>query len=297
MPNINSKRTQSGLYMSKHESILKCPICDSMMEVQDLKRITCPNRHTFDIAKQGYLNVMTHPIKTGYDKALFEARRNVIVNSDFFGPFHTEMTGLIQKHATQSDLSIIDMGSGEGSHLYTISNILQKDHKHSISAVGIDISKEGILEAAKNYENHMWIVADLAKTPFHHHTFDVMLNILSPSNYEEFNRLLTDEGMVIKVVPRSKYLQELREFFHGDSEQRNYSNEKVVELFKNKFDLIDQSIIHYESTLSELDLQALIQMTPLSWGASADEINHFLNTGNREVTVDLDILIGKKKSE
>lgn len=297
MSTLHNKRTRSALYISKHESLLKCPICDSSMKVQGLKSIVCPNRHSFDIAKQGYLNLITHPIKTNYDKDLFEARRKVIIDSDFFRPFHTEITKMIHKHTTEANLSVVDMGSGEGSHLYTISRAIQESDQKSIAAVGIDISKEGILEAAKNYENHMWIVADLANTPFHSHTFDVLLNILSPSNYEEFNRLLTDDGIIIKVVPRSKYLQELREFFHGDSEKKNYSNEKVVELFKDKFDLIEQSTIHYQSVLKESELNNLIKMTPLSWEASSEEINSFFETKIPKITIDLDILIGMKKSE
>lgn len=292
-----NKLTKSALYMSNHVALFKCPICDSSMEIQQLKSMTCANRHTFDFAKQGYLNFMTNPVKTNYDRALFEARRKVIVDSDFFNPLHTEMTKIINKHVTKSNLSLVDMGTGEGSHLSHISNQLQANYDKTVVGVGLDISKEGILEAAKNYENKIWLVADLAKTPLNDRTVDVMLNILSPSNYEEFNRLLKDDGIMIKIVPREGYLKELRQYFHGESNHKDYSNENVITLFKDKFDLVDQVTIHYTSVLEPSSLQSLVKMTPLTWGVEESHLNHFLKSGVQHITVDLDLMIGRKKGE
>src|SRR5690625_491915 len=291
-----SKLTRSALYISKHISMLKCPICGSSLYVQDLKSIVCSHRHTFDIAKQGYLNLMTHHIKVNYSKDLFKARRKVIAESSFFSPFNNEISKMISKHTTsENNLSIIDMGAGEGSHLYNIANKLQVNFDKIIIGIGLDISKEGILEAAKNYEEHIWMVADLAKTPLNDDMFDMMLNILSPSNYEEFNRLLKDDGIIIKVVPREGYLKELRQYFFGDSEKIDYSNKKVIELFKDKFELADQSRSNYTSNLDESTLQALFKMTPRTWRVENEKVEQFLHAGISDITVDLDILIGKKK--
>lgn len=290
-----NKLTKSALYISKHVSILKCPICDSSMEVQSLKSIVCSNRHTYDVAKQGYLNVLTQHVKTNYDRSLFEARRKVIAESDFYNAFHKEITEMINQYTpSKKDLSLVDMGSGEGSHLHKIGRILQADFAKNTTGVGFDISKEGILEAAKYYEDHIWVVADLANTPLNDRTVDVMLNILSPSNYEEFNRLLMDDGIIIKVVPREGYLKELRQYFYKDSEKKDYSNEKVIELFKDKFEWVDQLVINYTSNLNESTLQALVKMTPLTWGIDALAVERFLESGIRNITVDLDIVIGKK---
>src|SRR5690625_2092796 len=293
-----NKLMRSALYISNHEALLKCPICDSSMEVQNLKSIVCANRHTFDIAKQGYLNLMTNHIKTNYDRALFEARRKVIVESSFFSPLNKEITTFINEYApSKKELTFVDMGSGEGSHLQNISNKLQSIFDKTVTGIGLDISKEGILEAAKNYDDHIWIVADLAKTSLTDSVVDVMLNILSPSNYEEFNRLLMDDGIIIKVVPREGYLRELRQYFYGETEQKDYSNEKVIELFKEKFELVDQSMINYTSDLDKSALQSLVKMTPLTWGVKESDVKRFLESGISNITVDFDIMIGRKKSE
>src|SRR5699024_5507195 len=131
----------------------------------------------------------------------------------------------------------------------------------TIIGIGIDISKEGIIEAAKSYENMTWLVADLVKPPLTDHMCHIILNILSPSNYEEFHRLLMDNGIVIKVVPRKNYLKELREYFYKDSDREDYSNAKTVNHFKDNFELVDRSAIHYTKTLGYTALKALVNMT------------------------------------
>ncbi|MBA5735303.1 rRNA (guanine-N1)-methyltransferase, partial [Escherichia coli] len=72
-----------------------------------------------------------------------------------------------------------------------------------------------------------WTVADLANCPNQAETADVILNILSPSNYVEFKRLLKKDGFLLKVVPEANYLRELREFIYVD-EKSSYSNESVT---------------------------------------------------------------------
>ncbi|MDQ0857851.1 cyclopropane fatty-acyl-phospholipid synthase-like methyltransferase [Bacillus sp. V2I10] len=199
-----NKRIKGAKYLSNFESIFKCPICDSPMNVFELKSLICSNNHTFDFAKHGYINLTTHPVRTKYSKDLFEARRKLIAEDGFFEPLSKAIAEIINKHVgiKKGTISLIDMGCGEGSHLSNICDIVSSDYQKTVTGVGIDISKEGILVASKNYTNKIWAVADLANTPFNDKQFDVMLNILSPSNYTEFNRLLKADGLLVKVVPQ-----------------------------------------------------------------------------------------------
>ncbi len=262
------------------------------MYVSDLKSLVCSNHHSFDFTKQGYINLYTQQVKTKYNKALFEARRKVIVEGEFFTPLTEAITKIIQKHTVaQENLNLIDTGCGEGSHLVTVGEAL-RSHK-SVTGVGIDLAKEGILVAAKHYPNYIWCVADLANTPFKDNHFDVILNILSPSNYAEFGRLLTKEGFVVKVVPQQKYLQELRGEFLAESAQQEYSNRDVVDRFQEEFQLVDRSRITYTKNLDQAMLEALVTMTPLTWRSTEKEKKAFLQKESAEITVDVDILIGR----
>nr|WP_309138313.1 methyltransferase domain-containing protein [Parageobacillus sp. VR-IP] len=209
-----SKKIICVKLISKFEKIFQCPICLSPMGIVNSKSLVCSNNHTFDIAKQGYVNLMTRPLATKYDKELFESRK-IIAENGFFEPLHKMISEWIKNEVRlEGDtVKILDTGCGEGSHLSSIKQKISFPSAGEVLGVGIDIAKEGILVAARNHSNMIWCVADLAHSPFKDNTFDVILNILSPANYREFQRLLNGNGIVIKVIPRSDYLKELREVF------------------------------------------------------------------------------------
>src|SRR5690606_1726201 len=134
-----------------------------------------------------------------------------------------------------------------------------------LKGVGVDISKEGILLASKNYFDIIWCVADLANLPFMDSQFDVILNILSPANYEEFNRTLKDDGILIKVIPGNSYLKELRDIFYDGTEKEVYSNDEVIEHCSKNLKILDIREVSYDKKIGEEELVYLINMTPLSW--------------------------------
>lgn len=183
------------------------------------------------------------------------------------------------------------MGCGEGSHLSSICNLVALNE---VIGVGVDISKEGIQVASKNSSDHIWLVSDLVHTPLKKEKIDVILNILSPSNYAEFNRLLKPDGLVVKVVPQSKYLKEIRQYFYHETKKQSYSNQETVERFCDRFRLVNCSRLSYKVTLNKSTLHLLVQMTPLTWGIADERIQSFLEKESTAMTIDLDILIGKK---
>lgn len=291
-----NKRIKSANYVRNYEAIFACPICHSSMKVWESKSLICSNHHTFDFAKQGYINFTSNSIKTKYSKELFEARRKLITEGAFYRPLNHGIAKMINEHVGEAreTISILDTGCGEGSHLSTICDMVRSDFFKSVVGVGIDISKEGIMAASKNYSNKIWVVADLANTPFKNKQFDVIVNILSPSNYAEFNRLLKLDGLVIKIVPQSGYLKELRDLLFHKPEKQNYSNAETVERFNKSFQFVDSLRLSYTMNLNQSSLQWLVQMTPLTWTATKERVKSFLNKDSAEITVDLEILIGKK---
>ncbi|MEH7385089.1 methyltransferase domain-containing protein [Bacillus sp. JJ1521] len=279
-----NRRIQSADYVSKFETMFACPICHSPMKVMEYKSLICSNLHTFDFTKQGYINFTTQSVNTKYSKELFDARRKLIIDNGFFEPLSNEISRIVSQ-CLGDRITILDTGCGEGSHLFKICETVNKD----VIGIGIDLSKEGIRAASKDYPNKIWAVADLANTPFQTAQFDVVLNILSPSNYVEFKRLLKKDGIVIKIVPQSGYLKELREEIF---EKRPYSNTNTVERFYENFRFVDQSRLTYTRKLNKSALEWLVQMTPMTW-AKKDKVTSFLNKESSQITVDFDIMIGK----
>ena len=292
-----TKKTKSAKYVSEFEDIFKCPICHASMKVEGARSLICSNNHTFDFAKQGYINLLTHQLKTKYGRELFEARRKLIVDGGFFEPLVAAIIEAVRDMEGKETVKILDIGCGEGSHLASICLGFGSETGASAVGVGLDAAKEGVLAAAKYYEGHIWCVADLANTPFKHQQFDIILNILSPSNYKEFNTVLKTDGVVIKVVPGSGYLKELRESLFNKKEQQSYSNEDTVARFQRHYREVESIKVYYKMNLANIFMRHLVLMTPLAWRASEESIKLFLDNELMDITVDPTILIGRKPKE
>jgi 23S rRNA (guanine745-N1)-methyltransferase len=135
----------------------------------------------------------------------------------------------------------------------------------------------------------------LTNLPFQNESVDVLLNIFSPSAYKEFNRVLTNDGVLIKVVPDEFYLKELRQAFFADNESKqSYSNENVVKKFEESMNLVNNERITYTFAIPEHLQRDILLMSPLEWNASAEKIDELVGTIT-EVTIDLRLLIGTRK--
>ncbi|SMF89919.1 23S rRNA m(1)G-748 methyltransferase [Paenibacillus uliginis N3/975] len=293
----SGKLLASARLMEQNEALFRCPVCQGALRVDDGKSLLCVNLHRFDLAKQGYVNMLTNPSKTKYDRRMFDARK-MINEASFFEPLLVRLSEIIsrrQESVQDKEIVLLDAGCGEGSHLTALRKKTSSLVKEEVLGIGIDISKEGVQIAARDDGLNIWCVADLAKCPFADKSFNVILNILSPSNYAEFERLLTDDGILIKVIPDSEYLKELRTLLYRESERREYSNEQTVELFNRGFELLHQERLQYKVSLDPVQLEHLIYMTPLSWGAAEEQVRQVLNHDLSEISCDFSILIGRKK--
>ena len=78
------KRELAALNFQEHEGALQCTICHSEMTVMDSKSLVCEKGHSFDLAKQGYVNMLQKQVSTMYDHTLFDARKRIIYDYKFY---------------------------------------------------------------------------------------------------------------------------------------------------------------------------------------------------------------------
>ncbi|MEK5078455.1 putative RNA methyltransferase [Solibacillus sp. FSL W7-1436] len=272
-----SKRALSIQQFQINSRLFACPICKQEIAISDEGKMSCLSNHTFDVAKQGYVYMLNRPVQSMYGKELFDSRHTVIQAG-----IYDRLQAAIAREITVEKPVILDTGCGEGSHLHRICEQLDRP-----VGVGIDISKEGIIAAAKYNPEQLWCVGDLANSPFNEQSFDAILNILSPANYDEFKRLLKRGGKVIKVVPQENYLKELRKQAFADSEKESYTNAQTVERFKASFANTEVKRITYTVPLEAHLVQNLLEMTPMGW-----HIDDKASIQLQEITIDLDLLIG-----
>ncbi len=235
-----------------------CPICHDSVELHE-NSLICNNNHCYDITKKGYFTLLKKNklrIDNIYDTNLFENRIKFI-NSGFYDELHILISKII-KEKTNSKI-IIDMGCGDGTHDNIILNLI---NDKSIFLIGTDISKNGI-ECATNYvsNNFIPLVADLNYMPLKENSADIILNILSPSNEKEMNRILKQDGIIIKVTPKREYLHELRQVLNI----KEYENEQQIEKnIEKNYKILKKYIINEVKNLNETSLLNLINMTPLT---------------------------------
>lgn len=238
--------------------------------------------------------MLSHALKTKYDKRMFKSRR-IICRSGFFEPLIEKISQEIINEFKNNQIKILDAGCGEGFNLSSIKKRIFHNNTDGLLGVGLDISKEGIYIASKEWPNNIWCVADVSKCPFESKQFNFILNILSPSNYSEFQRVLSDDGIIIKVIPESNYLQEIRQIFYEQTDRQFYSNEKMVELFKNNLVIQDIQRLQYSVNMDSTLIEHLVYMTPLSWGTTKERLHKVFRMNPREITIDLTILFGREK--
>lgn len=280
------KIERAAALLADNLGCLKCPHCGSGFEEVSNHGIVCPNRHRFDLSKKGYLNLLKQNHKTLYDNELFVSRQK-IYGAGLYEPLLEEIFHLLDGMTLESASKILDAGSGEG---YFVNELAQKIKG---SLFGLDISKEGIGIATQREEDVTWCVGDLSQLPFQDGTWDVILNILSPANYLEFQRTMKKNGFLVKVIPGPSYLKEIREALKGKIRNETYSNEDVIKGFQDKLHLTNLRTIKYKKNIDPALFPSLIQMTPLTAHLNDQDFQSLLKADISEITIELTILAGQ----
>ena len=261
-----------------------CPICQENLTLVE-SSLKCSNHHSFDLSKFGYVNLAPQvKASKDYDKENFQNRQLVLENG-FYDHILNALSECLSPLA--HPVNILDIGCGEGYY----SRSLQERHPdHSFYA--FDLSKESIQLAAKSDQEWKvkWFVGDLAHLPLLDQSMDLLLDIFSPANYQEFKRVLAPDGRLIKVIPTATHLQEIRQKVKDHLDQVDYSNEQIIQHFSDHFTI--ENTIHCQERfeLTPALREALLSMTPLLFHVDPAQIDW---TDLTQVTISATILIGR----
>ncbi|MCZ0717542.1 putative RNA methyltransferase [Aerococcus kribbianus] len=287
-----SKRQTAIQRLEDWQDDLTCPHCQEKLAWTG-QQVSCPQGHSFDLAKSGYLNLAPQHQEKHYHKDLFVARYQLMAQHEFYQGIYQDILALLDKHHYQAHNSchIIDLGTGEGSHFDQFLQAYQSAYpQDNFAAMGFDLAKDGIQIAAKHHYQALWTVADLGHIPLADNSVDLALTILSPSNYNEVKRVLKTGGYLIKVIPGPNYLAELRACVLSADKQKQDS-QTTMSRFQTEFNQVDAIDYQRDFTLNSSSRDALLKMTPLTWHADAEQLAAAQKLSH--IQVDLKILIGK----
>ena len=272
--------------------------------------LVCEAGHTFDVSHKGYVNFVPaqKPLK-GYSKAFFEARREFL-SWGYYDHVLQAVSDVVSQAAANARVNdrfrVLDAGCAEGYYLRGIRQAIQstdaKVDKAQANAaqatsgtgpvaptetllIGADISKDAVRLAAGGGDPNLWIVDDVANLALADASMDCVLNVFSPANYREFRRVLRPGGMLVKVVPGPRHLEQLRRAL-GDGD---HDEGDVMRIFQRNCDTTAVIPATRTFDVPPERVPTLIGMTPLAFRLDEAQRRKIMVS---RITIDARVLVG-----
>lgn len=264
--------------------LLRCPLCGGAF-LKSSNSLICEKRHTYDIARQGYVNFVPGQKEMFYKKELFDHRAQVFA-AGVYAPVVVRLTEAIDRYVPGENPVLLDAGCGEGYYAKAVCP------GRRMVRIGFDLSKDAVRLAARGQSEAVFFAADLKRIPMRDHTADILLDVFTPANYAEFGRVLAPHGVVMKLAPRSGYLRELRALAGDRLRHTAYDDSDVERYAHERMDVLHQEAITYTVDVTPETAQHLARMTPMLAGIDVDELDL---SGVSKITIDETLYIGRVK--
>lgn len=231
--------------------MFQCPVCKKPLQRQE-RQYRCKSGHSFDIARSGYVNLLLDngQGRHGDDKKMVAAR-SAFLEKGFYRPLCDKTVELCIQYAAEGG-ELADCGCGE---CYYTAAVAQRV---PMRVYGIDISKAALAAGARRSCALTLAVASSKALPFADAGLDIVLNLFSPLQAEEFYRVLKPGGILIRAVPLKEHLIQLKQCIY----EKPYEN-KIEDRQISGFSIQQEHELRYSFTLcSQEEVMELFQMTP-----------------------------------
>ena len=249
-----------------------CPLCQQPLTLH-ANVLKCSNNHSFDTAKEGYVNLLPVQQKNskqpGDNLDMVQARRAFLTT----GHYQFLQTAIAERVAANAPQCVIDLGCGEGFYTQAIANACDAQ------VYGVDISKSAIKYAAKRYNNCNFSVASISQAPFNDAMADVLVSIFAPLFDAELARLAKPNSKLIVASPGPWHLQELKQYIYREVNAHTPIN------VPSGFELVEQTLLEQQVYLAFNDVKNLITMTPFAWKFRPEHWQQLEQQGEQVVTL------------
>ena len=243
-----------------------CPICGEALHFNE-REAYCDNRHHFDKARQGYVNLLmkngSGEKRHGDDSLMLKARQEFL-EKGYYDPLAELIAAAVQRYA-QEKVVVADIGCGEGYYAEKISRALTESGRDA-EMICIDISKEAAKRTAKRSFAKTALVASAFELPIRRESCDIAVSIFAPFSEKELLRILKQDGIFIQAVPRERHLFGLKAEIYDEP----YENPAVKTELEG-FELLGCETLDSELLLDNgTDIENLFKMTPYYYKTSAE---------------------------
>lgn len=228
--------------------MLICPVCgEQLHRFENVLR--CQPGHSFDIAKEGYVNLLRSGKSgdlIGDDKLSARSRRDFL-NKDYYAPLKDELCRIF----ADKQGNVLDICCGEGYYTAALGKNPQ------LQVYGFDISREMVRLAAKR-GNGTYFVANMASIPIADESMDYAVHLFAPFQEASFARVLKPGGILYSVVPGRHHLWGLKQVLYSTP----YENDEKLPVTQ-RLRLVSTTKVSASIVLSsQEDIQAVFRMTP-----------------------------------
>ncbi|MFI6366403.1 putative RNA methyltransferase [Nocardia sp. NPDC050630] len=237
--------------------LLACPDCGSEMESQD-RVLRCGRGHSFDIAKQGYVSLLTGASTkmTGDTSAMLDARAAFQVGGHFAPIAHAVAMAVAADDPVLDGAAVLEVGAGTGYYLAAVLD--------AVPAVGIalDVAKPAARRCARAHPRAASVLADAWRgLPVRDGALHRVVSVFAPRNPSEVARVLTSDGRFVVATPTPRHLAELigplgMVTVDPDKERR------LTDAMSGHFDAVDRTVVEYRMRLSRTDIRNVVAMGP-----------------------------------
>ena len=265
-----------------------CPKCRAEL-VDTGKSLVCPNRHTYDIARQGYVNLFMKQSSSDSrhgDSREMVAARSAFLDLGLYSPLCDAVAERVKVCAKQ-DMYVLDVGCGE---CYYTAKIKAAIEEYSPVVCGIDISKFALMAGAKRDRSINLAVASAFDIPIADGCADVILNLFAPHKESEFLRILKPGGTLIRVFPLERHLWELKSAVYDTPYENEIGSTEI-----DGFEQVDRTELKYAVRLeTNADIKNLFSMTPYSYKTGSDDEKKLDVIDTLETRVEFAVITYKK---
>lgn len=269
----------------------RCPVCHTPLALEN-NTYRCTNQHTYDKAKEGYVNLLlVHKKKSadpGDSKVMLMSRR-LFLEQGHYQPLANVLSEQIAKFSLNTNVKnplLLDIGCGEGYYLQQITQA-----NPNLFIQGIDIARDAAKLAAKRLPQMQFAVASSFDLPVPDKSIDLVTCVFAPIKPEEILRVLKPEGIWLWARPNLQHLYQLRALIYDEAHLHQEES-----LITTGFKLVDTINMQYILDLkNSTSIQALLAMTPYYWSIPKEKLEYFKTL--EQLTVQVDFKVGILEKE
>jgi 23S rRNA (guanine745-N1)-methyltransferase len=276
-------------------ALLRCPVCHAGLDLAAGAGLRCPRGHSFDRARQGYVDLTSGPAPHPGDNADMVAARAAFLGAGHYGfvsaalaaaaPDRAQVGGQVGD-APDREL-IVDAGAGTGAHLAAV-----LDARTDALGLALDVSRYALRRAARAHPRAAAARCDVwAGLPLADRSAALLLNVFAPRNGAEFARVLRPDGALLVVTPGPDHLRELVDAL-GLLRVDPSKEDRLAASLDRWFTPVSSTMARHRLSLTHAEVATLVGMGPSAWHTGAADLAARIAALPAPVAVTAEVRVG-----